>query len=353
MSKWQYITNNAIKKVEQYQYINLYWSFILFFCVFAGWDTDYEHYYIIFNNIITDPISAFTTHLEIVYVWIINNLSFGEYSLFRLLIWGSAIFVLRLILKRLYIDDKLSVCVFLMFNLLYFSYARVSLSIVIFLFGFLLLYQNRGLHCNKIIGFILIIASLFFHKSTIFLLLLFPFSAINITKKKIILIILVTPVAYFIINHMLTTYIGLYDSSEGDIFKIQSAAVGYANNFDMTSGGSIIGMLITFMEYAAVCYALFVLWKYFQKESHYIKVVRYVYNLVIMIFYLSLILTFCNMGYIVIRRIILLTYLPLFICLSYYFKYNFRRKEFVFFSILSFSFSFLKICYYTYCQIIK
>jgi len=75
-------------------------SCVLLFCVFAGWDFDYLHYENIFNMVILDSEYMLSSHIEPIYVYIINILCFNSYTIFRLIIWGGSVFILVLILKK-------------------------------------------------------------------------------------------------------------------------------------------------------------------------------------------------------------------------------------------------------------
>lgn len=346
---WQPSVNNIIMHKVTKKYINWIWVLIVIFCVYAGWDTDYEHYYAIFEDLINEPTAAFTTHLEVVYVFIIKYLCFENYSVFRLIIWGIAIILTRSTLKLFNINNSLSICIFILFNLLYFSYARVSLAIALFLYGYALLIRASKFKLyNRIVGILCLLSSIIFHKSCMFLIILLPLSFIPLSSSRIIILLIILPIISNITNISINNFIDYLDQDK-DLLKVQSAAQDYSNNPIIATYG-LPGIVILILEKCSYLYGLYITWRYLysRKMITIEKGIRPLFNISFLLFYLSLVFMICNIGYVLERRVLLMSYLPLFYCISYYFYKNFKLKEFIFFSLSSFSFSLLKLCYFYY-----
>ena len=349
-SLWPGITNQKIRHTESSfsNKTSIIWILITIFCVYAGWDTDYQHYYSIYNQIYNNTLSIFVSHLEVAYYPFIT-LSFGNYSLFRLYIWGGAVLLLIFSLKRLNLNCNIAAITFVSFNLLYFSYARVSLAILIYINGLLLLRQkqNKTSHIAKLWGMILVLVSILFHKSMLFMILLTPMTYIRFTKPKVVFGILLLP-AIIIIMKYASDYILFEAGNAGDsdeLLKIGSTASTYASKNSSASGP--IGMLISFLESIALIYGIVICWirrKVFENNSF----VRGLWNLTVGLIAIALFATMLNLGYVVSRRITLLGYVCLFYVIAYIFVNGFKKKEFVTFCLLSMGYSSIKIAYYLY-----
>ena len=111
----------------------------------------------------------------------------GNYFLFRILIWGSALLLFCLTSKRLTIPPRVTlICLYCLFIFI-FSYARASLGLCVYFYGFS--YFIKPITSNRIIGFIwgsiLIMSSLLFHTSMAFLIVLtIPILIFPILKDK-------------------------------------------------------------------------------------------------------------------------------------------------------------------------
>lgn len=195
------------------------------FVVFAFWGTDWFHYLEIYPTLL-DGYSGI--HIEEVYVWIAQNLSVG-YLTFRFVIWGVAVCLFLLTIKRLSINRDIALCVFGAFALIWFSYARVSLAMVMVYYGVTLLYKPyRFKFLSKVLGISFMLCSLFFHKSAAFALFvaLVAYIAEKINRKLFItLIICVIPVMVIIMKSFLSDFMQM-DSAGGETMLGQTVAAG-------------------------------------------------------------------------------------------------------------------------------
>ena len=135
---------------------------ILIFCIYPAWGGDYFHYRESFFSIKQNGY----TNMEIPYQYIIKNIA-DTYFQFRLMVWGVALLLLYYTQKSLPVPLVLCSVIFCLLFLPRFSYARVSLAMSMTYFGLVVL-LNKKTRINYIIGFAIIGASYFFHKSALF-----------------------------------------------------------------------------------------------------------------------------------------------------------------------------------------
>lgn len=155
---------------------------ILLYCVVDRTDGDYFH--------LKEELSYLAIHpenysgIEPFYRFIGIHTIFS-YSLFRTIIWGSALIIYYNCIKLCRTLNFKSFWIFVMIALPYFSYPRVSLAICAYLLGFILVFNCR----KTLIGLIFILLSYWLHKSIFILVLLTPICFIRMTGIRIILVI--------------------------------------------------------------------------------------------------------------------------------------------------------------------
>lgn len=168
-------------------------SFCLLFCIFATFDGDWYHYKDYVEKYFT--IYKNNTHIEPLYGFIIEHLTFSSYFLFRLVVWGGGLFILKKALKRMYIDDNTGWFIFMLFSLLHFSYVRVSLGLSILFYGYTFVVKpvlNKRTR-SVFLGFVIMLLSVFFHKSMFVPIILAFVSFIPFTKIEFIISIIIYP----------------------------------------------------------------------------------------------------------------------------------------------------------------
>lgn len=348
-SLWPGITNRKIRHPELVftNKVSIIWIICIIFCVYAGWDTDYQHYFSIYRKIYENRLSILVSHLENIYSVFIT-FSFGNYSLFRFYIWGSAVLLLIISLKKLDLNNNITAITFVSFNLLYFSYARVSLAIMIYVYGLILLrQQNSSFKLLRILlGAVLILISVFFHKSLAFMIILTPLAFIRLSKDKILFGVLLLPILIIIMQYAKDIILSDASGGEnGELAKMGSAASQYTTRTSTSSGP--VGMLISFIETIAFIYGVIICWMR-RKVLDSSKIVRGLWNITLGLIVISILSDFMGLGYVISRRIVLLGYVSVFFVLAYIFTNRFRKKEFVTFCLLSMSYSAIKIVYYLY-----
>lgn len=158
------------------------WSLILVFLLFAYWDTDYfsfrQMFYTSLENF-RDPMYYY-----------LSLASFDSYTLFRLIIWGSALLLFKKTSDRYGISPNITAFVFSIFFLLTFSYARVSLGMAMYFYGLSFLIKPH--QTNRFWGFVwgltFVCCSYFGHRSLLVLIALTPLAIFQLDRKKLIIL---------------------------------------------------------------------------------------------------------------------------------------------------------------------
>lgn len=158
------------------------WCLILIFLLFAYWDTDYfsfrQMFYTSLENF-RDPMYYY-----------LSLASFDSYTLFRLIIWGSALLLFKKTTDRYEISPNIAAYVFAIFFLLTFSYARVSLGMAMYFYGLSFLIKPH--QTNKYWGFIwglaFVCCSYFGHRSLLVLIALTPLAIFQLDRKKLLIL---------------------------------------------------------------------------------------------------------------------------------------------------------------------
>lgn len=196
------------------------WITILIFCLFAFWDTDYFSFARTFYNGLEnfrDPIYKYFSYV-----------SFDSYIIFRLYIWGIALFLVYKTSKRFDLNTNIMCFVFTLFFMLTFSYARASLGMAFFFYGLSYLIIPKE---DKIRRFIVIAVCFFLaycsHRSLAILIALSPLSLIKLSKKNFLMLLFCYPIIIIIIKVIFAEIASGYLGEENEFAK---AAHGYSTN---------------------------------------------------------------------------------------------------------------------------
>lgn len=163
---------------------------IMIFTLFAVQDTDYFHYIDLLDSL----AQGRSTHVEEIYVGISSIVNFKNIP-FRLIVWGTAILLYVVSIKRLDIPIPLVLFFFSAIFILKFSYARASLAMSIGLLGYVFCIRPLKIRMlSIIIGVLLVFVSLIFHKSAIFWLLIFGCSFVKLDKLSLWTLLFLYPV---------------------------------------------------------------------------------------------------------------------------------------------------------------
>lgn len=284
-----------------------FWFFIiLIFCVFDQTSGDYFHY--------RDDILEMQKYHEKHYgmEWIYNQLIMlfdYSYIMFRIFVWGGALIFYRKILTELKLHNVISYSLMALVLLRYFSYGRYALAVSMFLYGFVLLFNESM--ARKKIGILLVVFSVLFHKTIIVLFpLLFlinvPFNIFTVSSC-----VFAVPLIASIINNNIADYMTLLDP---ELNRVEIRYLNAEREYDNS-------IREIFMFYSYLLPLVFFLYKFYKlkKDNTVPKVYSYMFKLVLLIFYVVIILYFVDFGSASIyNRIRIISFYPICILVTYY-----------------------------------
>lgn len=289
------------------------WLLALFFCVFAFWDTDYYSFRYFFYH----PVSDFRDPLY----YYLTYPAFGIYPIYRLIIWGCALYLFRKTCNRFGVNGNVSAYVFVAFFLLTFSFARASLGMALYFYGLSLLLKPNLLHRvdSYLWGIVFILLSYFGHRSMLPLIVMTPLAFVKITRFRIFLLLCLFPLMIWGIRTIMLYFIDL-DSSNGQLGEFSDAVRSYATSGDFVLNWKFA--LITFLRNAShYLLCAYLLWMVWLKRSYcsvplYIK--RFVtFSIAISCIAVSLSLSDIGVATVTSKRYLYMTGIPLSISLVY------------------------------------
>ena len=159
------------------------WFMILIFCLYAFWDTDYFSFRYIFHTELKgyrDPLYYY-----------LGEVSFGSYTIFRLLIWGTALYLFKKTIDRFKISSNIAAFIFAIFYLLTFSFGRISLGIAMYFYGVSILLSDNKKMSDYVWGLLLIAGSYLGHRAMIVPIVLTPIMMLRPNKILITAILVI------------------------------------------------------------------------------------------------------------------------------------------------------------------
>ena len=212
---------------------------ILLFCLYSFWGKDWFGYLSYYEEIERGGV---VSSLEDVYNWVGGFCP--SYVLFRLVIWGPALFFFFKTTKRLSLDRDTVLFFFCSIYLIWFSYARVSLAMAVIFYGYSLMYSSRKRFDLKyIFGILLILASFYLHKSSIFAIVVVLASELlkRWGKAGIILPIIISPVAIIIAMDQFGNFVDSLVANEANVMnEYATAGNAYLNSDSYIAGPGVL-----------------------------------------------------------------------------------------------------------------
>ena len=314
-----YIVTPSIRRIT----ILLMFVFILF----SFWDTDWFAYQSSFEHL----KNGYPGHMEEVYVWIAQNLS-PNYIMFRFVVWGGSLCLLLHMFKRLSIPTNLAIFFFCSIYIIWFSYARVSVAMVLVYYGLTVLYKPYKIKLLSIlIGISAIGCAYFFHKSALFgiVAVLLTLVATKFEKKTFLFLLVCYPILVLLIQ----SYIGDFlmvdmNSEEGGFAENMAAGQRYMEKESHDSGwGAIIQRFLERIPHFLLAYISF----QFMKSKFYNNVpndIKVFIRLQFIIVLLSSLFMF-DLGVntsTIFTRFVRFAFIPSCIILTYFYSTRFKFK---------------------------
>ena len=128
-----YLYNKGYKKPLKSSYTIFFFMGILAVCIFADVG-DYWSYYRWYEGYDDE-------HIEMIWYLIKAIIPFG-YDIFRGVVWGVGLLLYVRMCKKYNVDIVLALCLFSIFYIDFYNYARAAIAIIYVLFGFSLWYCN-------------------------------------------------------------------------------------------------------------------------------------------------------------------------------------------------------------------
>lgn len=231
--------------------INTIEILMLLFCLFSFWGTDwfgYKNYFISVKSGWGDYVP-----MEDVYIWLMETLP--SYILFRLVVWGGALLLLRKTISNFGINVKLFYFFFCGISLIWFAYARASLAMAMLFCGVSYIMKGQNSYGKKTVNFTigvtLVICSFYFHKSAVIgiaAIALAVFLRKLGTKNGIRFLLVSFP---FIVAMVQGVFSGFFDNLTSDETNVLNEyAVAGAAHLDSNKTAQGIGIIIEhFLEW--------------------------------------------------------------------------------------------------------
>jgi len=252
--------NNKGELLKSIMMIGFMIVFSLFYCI----NSDYFNYRMVVGN----PIKYFTEGTIEVTTFAIATFVDGNYELFRLIIWGSAILFYFLTSKILKLNSFFALLLwFVFFNGIIF-YARATLAMAIFFLGAAIMIRRKKNIFTLIIGAAIMISSLFFHREMMVAVGLSPIMFIKISKKnyKILLItvlVVAIPATFFIINNPSL----LTDLTNNDTYADRFNSYQDEMAAGTWGGQNILGYIALFLRYIIYYWMIIVISRVFLRNK--------------------------------------------------------------------------------------
>lgn len=221
---------------------------IFLFFLFAFWGADWFHIAVFYPYLRAGE----RTHMEDIYQWIAQNVA-PNYLIFRTIVWGACLLLVKLIFDRLDVQKDLLWFMFAVFGVVWCSYARVSLAMCLMYYGFALLFKPyKYKHLSNLIALSAILASYFCHKTALFGIAVIVLATLirNFNRSSIILLVLSIPIVYMLLQNIISDYLLFDATGDNDSWnKSVLSAQGY-----MEREASVVGIgaiLLKIMERSA------------------------------------------------------------------------------------------------------
>ena len=222
---------------------------ILVLCLFSFWGGDYFHYLSVFESF---KSSNDIYHIEDIYLPFFRISP--SYTFFRFLIWGIAFALFLLASKLLHLKESVFLFSFVILYLFRFSYARVSLSIALIVFGYSVFIRKQKFKLLPfLIGLSIIYLGIPFHKSALLAVAGLAVGYLCSNKKSLIALLILTPIFIGIINIYLYDYI-----NANDLIKDEVMLNAY-NTYTQSDGAQRMGLgqlVFNVLEMSSIYYML-------------------------------------------------------------------------------------------------
>ena len=177
-----------------------------------------------------------------------------SFILWKIIVYGSAIFLSIWSIKRLQVDNLITLFSFALIPMSSYGSTRAGLAYSIFLFGYTFLSQNKLY--KQAIGLCIVFLSWKAHSSMILPILLTSFTFFKVTKTRMYILLVLFPIMVMLFNKYYLVFLGssVMDGSIS-IEKYETYTEGeYATN--VSTVGSILRFLFGFVIIPPIYYGM-------------------------------------------------------------------------------------------------
>ena len=336
--------NHKSSKFNNRCFILLFFAFVI-----TSWTNgDWFHY----QSFVKEYSPLEPTGLEDFYNFIIAK-THQNYLIFRCVVWGLATFFLYKFFKVSNVNPYMAMMFLFVIFIDYFDYSRSALGVSCYMLGLsMLVCDDDDKKRRRLLGLILILCSVFFHRSMAVMIFLTPFCLVPINKKTIFFIVVALFLLFSVTQNLFTSLITDLMDSEDEGIAMRAQLYGNADNEALISADStLLGWLVGFWKWS-IPYLLFIVvsifvFKYGSKIDKPAKMIyRYTFSLIAT----ATLIYFMKFGHAALfYRIYNMSYVAITLLICYLYQKNimpsrtFRRV--LFYSGFYMVFTFLYRCY--------
>lgn len=203
-----------------------------------------------------------TEHIEDFYRWLIDFVN-HNYLLWRIVVWGGALLLLLITIKRLQLDVGFTFLVFFLGYIQVFNYARVSLACAVYFWGLSFLIKPLR---SKILSYIIAASSIwccqYFHTSVYALMGITVFLFVPLNKRTIPILLLVAVIFMRASYSLFLNYMSFSDETYAEKF------MQYEEYSERGFLAGISGFLTNVLEYGSILVPFIIVTKnvYYKNE---------------------------------------------------------------------------------------
>lgn len=227
---------------------------------------DFTYYGMLFTT------GRYTWHMEDFYVWLWDTVG-RNYPAWRVVVWGASTILLLLSIRRLNVNLYFASFIFVITQWFYFGTMRNMLGFMAMFYGVILIFTRDKIMRKTVevtFGILLIIASIFFHRSMFAYVIFLSLALIPFGKRTMGIGLIVYPFLYMSV-YALSKYVMLYIGADEE--SVNHADV-YLKAEQVTTRMQTFNNIITFGSYA---YLIWIIVKNDAKKTAAVKM-PYIYQ---------------------------------------------------------------------------
>lgn len=193
-------------------------------------------------------------HGEPIYAYVVK-LAGKNYLLFRILIWGTGLVLIKDSCRRLRINKFCTFFFIFAAFLITYSYARASFAMAVYYWGLSFMISDKSRRA-KSIGLLIICISFFFHNSMLLCICLTPLIYAPLKRRTILAIIILCPIICVLLGRIFSEY---FDQLPGliDDEYISKKLTRYGSREDEASNWKgMISNVLSFSPYFVISYII-------------------------------------------------------------------------------------------------